>query len=91
MSVAIMQVLRLYCNCANGTFFKVVLLGLPVAIMHVNVSVAIIQLELPGSTYACDSFCIKYMGDNFYCIYAGGGLCCIYAGGTFCSGQLFIL
>ena len=43
-SVAIMQVLRLYYNYAGGSFYAVMLVDLSVAIMHVNVSAAIIQL-----------------------------------------------
>ena len=36
-----MQVLRLYCNCAGGTFWYIH--------FHVNVSVAIIQLEVSAA------------------------------------------
>ena len=45
-SVAIMQVLRLYFHCVVGTSVTVILVDLSSAIMHVNVSVAIIQLEV---------------------------------------------
>ena len=42
----------------------VILVGLSLAIIHVTVSAAIIQLEMS-----------EYVGENFYCIYAGGSLC----------------
>ena len=49
-SVAIMQVLRLYCNYAGGTLsIIVILVDLSFATMHVTVSVAIIQLEVSSA------------------------------------------
>ena len=49
-SVAIMQVLRLYCNYEGGNLsVTVVLVDLSFAIMHVTVSAAIIQLEVSAA------------------------------------------
>ena len=47
--VTIMQVLRLYCNYAGGTFIAVMLVDLSFAIMHVTISVAFIQLEVSAA------------------------------------------
>ena len=50
-SVAIMQVLRFYCNYVGGTFCNVlsILVDLFVAIMQVTVSAEIMQLEVSAS------------------------------------------
>ena len=45
-SVEIMQVLRLYCNYACAFSAIVMLVDLSVAIMHMTVSIGIIQLEV---------------------------------------------
>ena len=58
----------------------VILVGLFLAIMHVTVSFAIMQLGMS-----------EYVGDNSYCIFAGGSLCSNYANSTFCNAQLFLL
>ena len=44
-SVAIMQVLKFYCNYVGGTFRELMLMDFFVAVMKVTVSVAIMQLE----------------------------------------------
>ena len=48
-SVAIMHVLRLYCNYADSTLWYSYVRDLSVAIMHVTVSVAIMQLEVSAA------------------------------------------
>ena len=48
------------------------LVDLSVTIMHVTVSVVMIQLEV--FTAPVNSFCSKYAADNFYCNYVDGSL-----------------
>ena len=48
-SVAIMQVLKFYCNYVGGTFRELMLMDFFVAVMKVTVSVAIMQLEVSAT------------------------------------------
>ena len=73
-SVAIMQVLRFYCNYVGGTFSYSYVDGSFCCDYTVRSFCAI---------YADESFCSKYVGENFYWNYAGEGLCYHYTGGTF--------
>ena len=81
MSVALMQVLRFYCNYVCGTF----------CYNYVGGSFC---CNYTGDCFCCSyavrSFCSIYAGDNFcnnfYWNYARGSLCCNHEGGIFCSG-----
>ena len=87
-SVAIMQVFRLYCNYAGGSFYYSYVGGSFCCNHACHCFCCSHSVITVCSTYVSGSLCIDYVGDNFYCIYAGGSLCCNYAGGTFCSAKL---
>ena len=65
LSVAIIQVLRCYCNYAGGTFCYSYVGGS----FCCNYAVSSFCISYEGG-----SFCNKYVGDTFYCNYAGEGL-----------------
>ena len=65
-SVAIMQVLRFYCNYVGGTSGTLILVGLFLSVTKVTVSIAINAVRSFCNTYAGEDFCSIYMGDNFY-------------------------
>ena len=51
------------------------LVDLSITIMQVTVSLVVMQDRSFCGTYACNSFCSKYVGYNFYCNYEDGSLC----------------
>ena len=85
-SVAIMQVLRLYCNYAGGSFYYIYVGG-SFCCNHVcecfccNHSVITFC-----STYVSGSLCIDYVGDNFFVF-----MLFFFVDGTFCSVKPFLL
>ena len=72
MSVAIMQILRLYCNYAGGTFCYSYVGGSFCCNHACDCFCCSYSVRSFCSTYASDSFIIEYVGDNIYCIYADG-------------------
>ena len=90
-SVAIMLVLRLYCNYAGGTLSTAVMLvDLSFAIMHVTVSAAIIQLEVSAALMQV-TVSASNIWVTIFIVFMQVGVYYNYAGGTFCSAQLFLL
>ena len=58
---------------------------MPIAIMRVTTSVAIMQVFLGGNNHIGGTFCNTYVGGSFCCNYAADCFCCNYAVRSFCS------
>ena len=94
-SVAIIQVLRFYCNYIGGTFCCTYVCGLLVAVMKVTVSVAFMQWEVSATLFEIMQVgvsvaimealfsIVRYSYDYFSCNYASGCFCCSHVCDSF--------
>ena len=74
-SVAVMQVLRVYCNYVGGTFRCDYVGGSFCCNYSGDCFCCNYAVRSFCSIYARESFCSTYAGDNIYWNYAGGNLC----------------